>query len=191
MKSTITKTLTKSWWSSDIRVEKYMPNVTKAIKLFIKHPSIEFTAIYNSAYEAVYQAITDSEELMTKDKRSGWLADLDVGDGVIVVGIHNTESYAFISVVDKIAADGSITVRDINILDLEFDSSGEIHTKDETEFRYLRQLTNESRKQLRRMQAKTGLVKSIRIANLDKLTEQQLIQIKEIINGGHPTSTKV
>lgn len=50
----------KSWWAGDPRVEKYMPPVAEAIKRHVKHPSPEFTDIYNRAYEAVYQSIKEN-----------------------------------------------------------------------------------------------------------------------------------
>jgi hypothetical protein len=47
----------KSWWPGDPRVEEFMPPVSAAIRHHIDWPSIEFTDIYNRAYEAVYNAI--------------------------------------------------------------------------------------------------------------------------------------
>jgi len=61
-KPTIIKNPPKRWWAGDSRVEKYMPSVAEAIKRHIKHPSQAFTDIYNKAYEAVYNAIKESEE---------------------------------------------------------------------------------------------------------------------------------
>lgn len=51
----------KSWNPGDSRVEKYMPEVSKAIKRHLKWPSGEFTDIYNRCYEAVWRVITDYE----------------------------------------------------------------------------------------------------------------------------------
>ena len=53
----------KSWNPGDKRVEKYMIEVANSIKKYIKHPSDDFTDIYNRCYEAVWKALTDSENI--------------------------------------------------------------------------------------------------------------------------------
>ncbi len=52
---------TKSWWSGDPRVEKYMPKVRITINKYVQDRAAQ-TDIYNRAYEAVYDAIKDFDK---------------------------------------------------------------------------------------------------------------------------------
>ena len=52
----------KSWWAGDNRVEKYMPPVREAISRHIPKGDA-FIDIYNRAYEAVYKAIKDENNV--------------------------------------------------------------------------------------------------------------------------------
>ena len=48
----------KSWWCGDIRVEKYMPEIDRALdRSGLKGQ--QRTDVYNRAYEAIYKAICD------------------------------------------------------------------------------------------------------------------------------------
>lgn len=53
----------KSWWPGDPRVEKFMPPVRDAIRKYLPWPSPQYTDIYNRAYEAVYNAILEADNL--------------------------------------------------------------------------------------------------------------------------------
>ena len=55
----------KMWWNGDSRVEPYMIEIKKELdKQGIKGQAN--TQIYNRAYEAVYKAITDFDDVKTK-----------------------------------------------------------------------------------------------------------------------------
>ena len=55
----------KMWWNGDSRVEPYMIEIKKELdKQGIKGQAS--TQIYNRAYEAVYKAITDFDDVKTK-----------------------------------------------------------------------------------------------------------------------------
>ena len=66
-KPTIIRNPPKFHFPGDVRVEKFMPPVVDAIKKHIEWPSKEFTDIYNKAYEAVYNAIKEYDQMRERD----------------------------------------------------------------------------------------------------------------------------
>lgn len=52
----------KMWFPGDVRVEPFMGPVGQAIQRHVKWPSLEYTDIYNRAYEAVLGAILEYDK---------------------------------------------------------------------------------------------------------------------------------